>query len=490
MRWLLVGIVCCAVSHAHSEEIGATQSLNRKLESNAKLLRSSLDELVAPLGKLDLKFRTPAIRKAADSVTGIARSVADIGRKLADGFDKIAARRTESVENVAETVSSPFDELAQFFADEAPGHVANLERLMGGVSGGEFRTALEGVNKASEDSSKAVDRLTRGALKSSGDPTTPDVGSSLLKIRDQVEVLARAIESSASNIMEANSQMEIAGLVAPLIDIPFDPKVWFEFILFDFEVAAAVDRYQTTVRNVHTDLSAAVRRLDIFAQNKDLQPLIESHSEAYTRIYYELTNRNQTDVATIQRGFESIRTNISDIMNITGTQFYTEMHAAEDALATMFLARNSFAAQCSRNHIPSITASLAPLQGEIVTCLSRERLHLPRLGENVNKVLQLLQTNNVDFAADISSCTRFPLASPNDQGLNQARGCLETNVDELNQYGQLLSSELDQLQTVVQLEADASVFRTNLCIKQSTNEAASLLKGIQRTINRCAVTGM
>ncbi|EDS44166.1 conserved hypothetical protein [Culex quinquefasciatus] len=222
-----------------------------------------------------------------------------------------------------------------------------------------------------------------------------------------VDTVAADLSKSADLHLEAVSKAKLLTTNAQAASL----KTLLTVI--DAENTAAINKYKTAVKTIQTDLVGAVKRLDVFSRNVTLLALKESTSEAFTTAYYELNNRNQMDLTTINDGFHQLRSNVKDLLQTTSDRYFSDVQSTAESLASVTRARGTFSEKCNAAIGPKITGSFAPLQREVDACLARERLRLSRISDSVDRAVQLLRLNMADFATDISSCTRFALFATN-----------------------------------------------------------------------------
>lgn len=237
--------------------------------------------------------------------------------------------------------------------------------------------------------------------------------------------LAKSTESSEKAIQMANLHLDAVNKIKLATTNAQAASLKTLLTVIDAENTAAINKYKTAVKTIQTDLVGAVKRLDVFSRNVTLLALKESTSEAFTTAYYELNNRNQMDLTTINDGFHQLRSNVRNLLQTTSDRYFSDVQSTAETLASVTRARGTFSEKCNAAIGPKITGSFAPLQREIDACMARERLRLSRISDSVDRVVQLLRLNMADFATDISSCTRFALFATNSADFYQAKGCLE-----------------------------------------------------------------
>ncbi|KAL1402682.1 hypothetical protein pipiens_005981 [Culex pipiens pipiens] len=253
-------------------------------------------------------------------------------------------------------------------------------------------------------------------------------------------------------------------------------------------ITELMNNYQTGVKNINNELAGAVKRLTPFTSDSSLLLLQDSISESFTRTYYALLNRDEPDVFTIKQTFQTLRYKMSDLLRSTSQQLFSDIQTTAESLASMILTRSAASERCTPLLSPRILGTFGPMHGDIVNCINRERNRLSRITDSVDKVMQLLQVTAADFSSDIGSCSRFGAFATDRAEFVRAKGCLETNVQELYRYDQVINSILTLLQPSVEKEADASRFRLHLCVTQRTDELRSLMEDTRQAVGTCVDT--
>ncbi|XP_052565833.1 uncharacterized protein LOC128093356 [Culex pipiens pallens] len=311
-----------------------------------------------------------------------------------------------------------------------------------------------------------------------GVPDSWMVEFNAVQLRDALNEVAGSLQRIPA-VLYSERVQESAKIITELMNNVFK---------WGIESNSAIIKYQTGIKNINNELAGAVKRLTPFTSDSSLLLLQDSISESFTRTYYALLNRDESDVYTIKQTFQTLRYKMSDLLRSTSQQLFSDIQTTTESLASMILTRSAASERCTPLLSPRILGTFGPMHGDLVNCINRERGRLSRITDSVDKVMQLLQVTAADFSSDIGSCSRFGAFATDRAEFVRAKGCLETNVQEMYRYDQVINSILTLLQPSVEKEADASRFRLHLCVTQRTDELRSLMEDTRQAVGTCVDT--
>ncbi|KAL9707586.1 hypothetical protein quinque_011104 [Culex quinquefasciatus] len=253
----------------------------------------------------------------------------------------------------------------------------------------------------------------------------------------------------------------------------------------DGEKDTTVKRYTNTRNAIIADISNAVGKLNVFGTNQTLLALSDKHSEEYTKIYYYLFNRNESDIQNISSAFDAIGNNMEKIVVDSSDTITGQSQQTVDRLAELFLARSVNSEICYNKYSGQVINTFPGYQNGVVNCMTREKNRLGRITDVMDRMLQLILSTSQDLANNVASCTVWNGFDKSETVYRQAEACLHTNINEMAKFGSIIGRELDLVQTLGDVEVAASRYRLYDCVAARNNEALATIYVLNKDIDGC-----
>ncbi|XP_019558714.2 uncharacterized protein LOC109427585 [Aedes albopictus] len=469
------------------------------ITTSANSIYSVFNVMNMNLRRYSLVKQNGPLRSSSEKIAQMAQKVADLGKLLASNVTKAATDRVTPVKDLFNALQSSYDQMSQYLKSDA---LVALGQVSDGLGTTELANALDGVTNAianvttiTETFERAIGQtlhaangkpVTRSTLNAYIPPSlTISMANALGQLKEQTSVLSKVVEYMLKNIAVVDSHIAKVNATALSLEQKVNTTLLAMEQQYRTEADTITKRLYTSQNVIRTELSNAVGKLSIFQSNRTLLKLVDGFSEAYTKVYYNLFNRNKSDVDSIQKAYAEIISNMNQQTRYLSNNFSTEMQQTAVAVGFQYLNRNSNFDSCFVNHQNQIFAAFTPFNNAINSCLNREKTRLGRIPDVIDRFLRQTEANNEDFGYNIGTCSTQTGFANSAITYRQALTCLNTTLNHAESFQQVIGQGYDTMQQMLRAEVAGSQFRLRDCLESRGNEGMALIEGLSRDVERC-----
>ncbi|EDS43817.1 conserved hypothetical protein [Culex quinquefasciatus] len=441
------------------------------------------------LNAMDRAFRrfnptgqTDRLMQASAVISQIALNVTELGRSVAGSVIKAASDRSTPVDELFAKLQEKYGRMSRYLDSEVQNAIETLNKSIGSAQSLSLKNALNSVAAAvrqitnsTADVGSVIARIhetTSGntifkAVDKASIPAdlTTSLSRALSNTKDQLTGLSRTIEGMLKNIGTTNAFLARFDQTRQATEKNIVGNQQGVKAFIDGEKDTTVKRYTNTRNAIIADISNAVGKLNVFGTNQTLLALYDKHSEEYTKIYYYLFNRNESDIQNISSAFDAIGHNMEKIVVDSTRSVNSEI--------------------CYNKYSGQVINTFPGYQNGVVNCMTREKNRLGRITDVMDRMLQLILSTSQDLANNVASCTVWNGFDKSETVYRQAEACLHTNINEMAKFGSIIGRELDLVQTLGDVEVAASRYRLYDCVAARNNEALATIYVLNKDIDGC-----
>ncbi|XP_058816204.1 uncharacterized protein LOC131679486 [Topomyia yanbarensis] len=497
----LIGFLLLVVS-LKDHQIGADGGLPGSISSNAKSINGTLKKISQSFRKYSSVGQTERLRVSGDLIAEITNNVTHLGKMLTGNVSKAADDKSVTVDELFLTLHNSYDQMSRYLQSDVQVLMYNLNSTVGSSYASELIHALSSVN----DAILNITNVTRNVENAIGTATTAANGKplskevindsipsnittslseALLQMKDQMVMLSRALENTLRNMGQVNSFLAKLSSASQAVEQKLNSsQTSIENDILD-EQANVLKKYSTYQTNIKNELNSAIGKLSRFSTNRSLQTLVDQYGEEYTIIYYYLFNRSETDAQSITNAFSIINSNIRQQIQTLSSDFKVNLERISNQLVDLYLSRKDNIEYCFGKPLNQIFNHLTNFQTALITCMNREETRVERIGEAIERILQLSLSNSQEFANNIASCTTYVGFEKSVSTFEQAKICLITNLDYMTEFQTVIGQELNGISMITTTEIAASKFRLNNCMVTRHSESIAAIDGLNSEIEQC-----
>lgn len=402
------------------------------------------------LNAMDRAFRrfnptgqTDRLIQASAVISQIALNVTELGRSVAGGVIKAASDRSTPVDELFAKLQENYGRMSRYLDSEVQNAIDTLNKSIGSAQSLSLKNALNSVAAAvrqitnsTADVGSVIARIhetTSGntifkAVDKASIPAdlTTSLSRALSNTKDQLTGLSRTIEGMLKNIGTTNAFLARFDQTRQATEKNIVGNQQGVKAFIDGEKDTTVKRYTNTRNAIIADISNAVGKLNVFGTNQTLLALSDKHSEEYTKIYYYLFNRNESDIQNISSAFDAIGNNMEKIVVDSSDTITGQSQQTVARLAELFLARSVNSEICYNKYSGQVINTFPGYQNGVVNCMTREKNRLGRITDVMDRMLQLILSTSQDLANNVASCTVWNGFDKSETVYRQAEACLHT----------------------------------------------------------------
>ncbi|XP_055644532.1 uncharacterized protein LOC129780369 [Toxorhynchites rutilus septentrionalis] len=461
------------------------------LISNAKSVNDALNSMTQNIRSLNVPGQTDNLQSVADLITQLTQNVTTLGQYLTGNVTKASADENTPITELFSMLHMSLTEMSEFLASDAQMITTRLNNTLGSTSITDITQALHSFHDIVLNITNITTNIEIEIGKSSEDSSEPIISNlttslteAIAQMRNQAVTLSNVVASITRNVDSMNSYVTLFYSITNSAEQKLNSSQYVKSQI-PAEKDNAIKRYTAYLGAITSDISAGVEKLDALARNRDLQPLINRHSEEYTRIFYDLYRRNTSDMMNISSTYDTIGSISEELALQSYSNFSNQMQRIVLNLTDVYLAQETIVESCYKKYSNELLNPVNNVQSVIGSCLYKERGRLGRISGATEQILQLVQQNSQDFAANIASCAAQTNYANTGDVFNQTKACLATNLDQMAEFQQTINSELDEMLRVYAVEIAASRFRLSNCLASRSNEAQAAARKLEALLDSC-----
>ncbi|EAT45382.1 AAEL003337-PA [Aedes aegypti] len=439
------------------------------------------------------------LRSSSEKIAQMAQKVADLGKLLASNVTKAATDRVTPVTELFNALQGSYDQMSQYLKSDA---LVSVNSLDDALKTTELVNAFDGVTEAIANVTTITQAfqhaigetltaangkpVTRSTVNTYIPPSlTISMANALGQLKEQTSVLSKAVEYMLKNIAVVDAHITKVNATALNLEQRLNATLLGIEQQYLAEADNIIRRLYTSQNNVKTEISNSVGKLSIFQSNRTLLNMVDGFSEAYTKLYYYLFNRNQTDTESIQQAYNEIISNMKQQVQSLNNNFTSEMQQTAITVGFQYLNRNANFNYCFVNHQNQIFSAFTVVNNAVNACLNREKTRLGRLPDVIDRFLRQTEANTEDFSFNIATCTSQSGFEKSAMIYMQAHSCLNTTLNHTEGFQQVIAQGYDTMLQMLRAEVAGNRFRLSDCLESRGNEGLALIEGLNQDVEKC-----
>ncbi|XP_055549290.1 uncharacterized protein LOC129732426 [Wyeomyia smithii] len=479
---LVVFAVSAMINRARADfGLNAVVTDHNSIIYSANGINNALKEFDKTVRKNSVAAQTDRVREINKLVVDMTYDIAELSRAVVENVKKALDDRTTPVDEVFLTLGGSYCRMNRYLESNVTIMAYDLNNTVGSAFTSKITQVLGSMNAAIVNISYATaqievvignamvatkgEPLSKNVLTDSGPlNVTSSLSTALEQMKVEMSTLTRVIENLLRDMSQIDSYISKFNSTSQSIQQNLNATALSVQKELENVQANLLKRYYNCQNNVKSELGNAILKIDGFSTHPKLQPLLDNYTAEYTRIYYNLFNRNDSDVSDFVNFFQNCTTLMYQLSQHYYEELDSNMQEINDDVTNAYLERNENKEACFNRQVKQIFSHLSNFQYNINNCMGQEKNRLWRFDEVFEKISQLVQYTTQEFVANIVGCSAYSGFANSAVAFSQAEACLKTNLENMQSFQTIINHQLDGIKPINQVEALACRFRLENCM--------------------------